>query len=66
GFAAESFYEKERTAYIYNARFYDGIYVMTDARDNTDSAMRYICGAFSKYGCTSYSLIHCHAAEDIQ
>lgn len=64
GFAAESFYGKDRTAYIYNARFYDGIYVMTDAMDNTGNAMRYICGAFSKYGCTSYSLIHCNAAED--
>lgn len=57
GYHIQSFYEKDRNTFIYNADMYDIVVVCSDARENTERAMRDICCVFRKYGCKKFILI---------
>ena len=51
-----SFYEENRTTYLYNLETYDYVFVLTDAKADT-SAMAELCDALSQNHCTNITKI---------
>lgn len=49
-FQLKSFYEEDRTTYLYNLDHYDYVYILTDAPEEP-YAMPYLCNALNKYHC---------------
>ena len=57
GYRLTSFYDPARTTYLYNARHYDKVIVLTDAPNPPAAAEGEIRAVFEDFGCTDFTFI---------